>query len=172
MKCLHIAVILLSSLFLFSMCDKSDEPGSDRDTGKFMGQISDPVKKFLGDEILSILQSPDRVESYKVKFHKNRAEKNLGGYPIIDKGKVLVPKQIEILQSVFMDEKTYLFDVVKKCLFLPEYGFRVVKDKKEVVVLLCFSCEEVTFVYKDKELLEDFDNATKRLRALTDSLFD
>ena len=93
------------------------------------------------------------------------------GYPVKGKGPDLAPKQIERLQLMLLDENTYLFDVVKKCLFLPEYAFRFVRGDRSVIVLVCYSCEELTFVYGGRELLEDFNNATRRMKALTGELF-
>lgn len=158
-----ISILLLSCTFYFA-CDKGFDPG---------GGPSEKVVKFLGNEIIGLLKDPDRVESFRIGLMKDpKAKDNLAGYPILFRGREMAPKQMEILRSIFLDEDTYLFDVVKKCLFLPEYAFRVTKNGEVLVILICYNCEEVVFVYKDKELLEDFDNATPRIKLLTSGLVD
>jgi len=165
-------IITLAMLCAIAAVYLSCRQGTAPDEGKKMGtEISPKVTGFLGNDIIDVLRSPDRVESYKVKFQKTGKGNNMGGYPVTAKGSDLAPKQIERLQAILFDANTYLFDVVKKCLFLPEYAYRFVRGDKNVIVLVCYSCEELTFVFEGRELLEDFNNATPRMRALTAELF-
>lgn len=162
-----IAMAMLCAMaVVFITCRQGSTP----DEGKKM-EASRQVIEFLGNDIIDILKNPDRVESYRVKFTKTGKGNNLGGYPVTAKGPDLAPKQVERLQAILLDGNTYLFDVVKKCLFLPEYAFRFVRGEKNVIVLICYSCEELTFVFQGRELLEDFNRATSRLKVLTAELF-
>jgi hypothetical protein len=167
-KTITLAMLCMVAVVLLS-CRQGTAP----DEGKKMGtDISPKVMEFLGNDIIDILKNPDKVESYRVKFQKTGKGSNLGGYPVTAKGPELAPKQIERLQAILFDANTYLFDVVKKCLFLPEYAYRFIRGDKQVIVLVCYSCEELTFVFEGRELLEDFNNATPRMRALTGELFN
>jgi len=160
--------VLCAAVALAGSCRQETAPGGGE---KMDAKITQKVMDFLGSDIIDIIKSPDKVESYRVEFHKTGKGENLGGYPVKGKGPDLAPKQIERLQLMLLDENTYLFDVVKKCLFLPEYAFRFVRGDRSVIVLVCYSCEELTFVYGGRELLEDFNNATRRMKALAGELF-
>ncbi|HPQ54149.1 MAG TPA: hypothetical protein PK253_12950 [Spirochaetota bacterium] len=161
-----VATVLLMSLF--SCRSQMNDQGK----GDVMVKgVSEKVVRFLGNEIIEIIKSPDTVESYTIKIKKADTGTRIAGYPVISRGPNLTPQQIDQIQSVLLDQNTYLFDFVKKCLFLPEYALKFRKGTYEVVVLLCFSCEELTFVCNGRELLEDFDNATPKIRGLIQALF-
>jgi hypothetical protein len=166
-KTIALAILCAAAAMVLS-CRQGTVP----DEGKKMEtEISPKVTGFLGNDIIDIIKSPEKVESYRVKFQKTGKGTTMGGYPVTAQGPDLAPKQIERLQAILLDANTYLFDVVKKCLFLPEYAYRFVRGGKNVIVLVCYSCEELTFVFEGRELLEDFNNATPRMRALTGELF-
>ena len=133
--------------------------------------VSGKVAGFLGEDILGILNTPDRIESYSIQIHKSDGESTIAGYPIITRGRNLSEKQVEELRDLLLAEETYDFEAVKKCLFLPEYALQAIKGDLRVKILVCFSCEELAFVYGGKELLEDFDGATPRLKIIIDELF-
>jgi hypothetical protein len=138
----------------------------------FTGQVSARVKNFLGSDILHIVENAHRVQSYRIDYRRSsKKEGTLGGYPVIATGSELVPKQVEILRSVFLDERTYRFDVIKKCLFLPEYAFRLMWGDEECLLLVSYTCKEVTFMHGGREKLEDFDSAVPVVRLLTHGLF-
>jgi hypothetical protein len=176
MKVTAIGILLGIVLFLPS-CDpcSCDKIGTRKITpagGPFPGVISANVKNFLGRDILNIVENAHRVQSYRVDFHRSaKKDGTLGGYPVIATGSELAPKQVEILRSVFLDERTYRFDVIKKCLFLPEYAFRMMWGDDECLLLVSYSCKEVTFIHGGSEKLEDFDSAVPVVRLLTHSLF-
>ncbi len=129
------------------------------------------VAEFLGSDVIEIISGPDSIESFRTNLQRTNRGETLAGFPIIERGRALSREQIERLKTVLLDEKTYRFGVVKKCLFLPEYGFKIRKGTSEVILLLCFSCEELKIVIGGVERLEDFDNATPQLRRLVDELF-
>ncbi len=129
------------------------------------------VAEFLGSDVIEIISGPDSIESFRVNLQRTNQGESLAGFPILERGKALSRAQIERLKTVLLDERTYRFGVVKKCLFLPEYGFKIRKGNSEVILLLCFSCEELKIVIGGVERLEDFDNATPQLRRLVDELF-
>ncbi len=173
-------LLFLLCIFLGLACgDKvACGPDGDHDTSIErmypLNRVRQSVKSFLGRDLLDILSMPDRVECFRIGFHKSGrgdAGAAVGGYPVLARGKDLNPKQIDILQSVFFNEDTYRFDVVKKCLFLPEYAFRVVRGGTEAVIIISYSCKEVVFQCNGVEKMEDFDNAVNMIKFLTDSVF-
>ena len=136
------------------------------------GAVSAKMVRFLGSDIIEILKAPESIESYRVELHKTNRAGSLGGYPVHQRGPALNARQITQISSLLLDEQSYLFDVVKKCLFLPEYAFKAVRGGKSVVILICFSCEELLFVYENREILEDFDRVTPKMRSLIEELFN
>ncbi len=149
--------------------------GGVNDEGSAMREkitASPKMVRFLGADVVEILQAPERIESYRVGMRKSRQGDTIGGYPVLGRGPALSAAQVTQLASLLLDEHSYLFDVVKKCLFLPEYAFRAVRGGKNVVVLICFSCEELLFVYENREILEDFDRITPKVRTLIAELFN
>ncbi|MBN1534034.1 MAG: hypothetical protein JXA20_15295 [Spirochaetes bacterium] len=169
--------ILLGFVLILPSCDpcSCDKIGTRKITpagDPYPREVSASVRHFLGSDILNILKNAHRVQSYRIDYHKStKTEGTLGGYPVIAAGEELVPKQVEILRSVFLDERTYCFDVIKKCLFLPEYAFRLMWGDEECLLLVSYSCKEVTFIHGGRERLEDFDSAVPVVRLLTHSLF-
>jgi len=136
---------------------------------------TDPVKDFLGPEIIQIISQPNSVGSFQVA--RELAEltvpkKNqLGGFPILKVGPKLNQEQIKQFQTLILDKGNYLFNVDKRCLFRPQAGLLFIKDKKEVEVLLSFSCASWLFAYDGERKNQDFDPVKKTLQNLVDALF-
>jgi len=135
----------------------------------------DSVKNFLGLKMSTILSEPDRVESFLVKpelADKPTAENQvLNGFPIKKIGSQLNDEQIKTFQKFIFDEKSYNFEVVKKCLFRPDLGLRFSKGEETVIVLLSFSCELWQFSHRDIQKIEDFDSITEKLLEFQNVLF-
>jgi hypothetical protein len=108
------------------------------------------VKNFLGDKAVDVLSAADRVEVYRIQGFRpdpqkkpdDKAEK-IGGYMVLAKGKEQGKEFAGRLREVLFNDKTYLFDVAKLCIFDPGVAFRMRKGEVTVEVLLCFSCDEV-----------------------------
>jgi hypothetical protein len=136
---------------------------------------TDPVKDFLGAEIIQIISQPDSVESFQMgsELAKPTVPKKhkLGGFPILKVGPKLNKEQIIKFQKLMLDKGSYLFNVDKRCLFRPNTGLLFLKDKKEVEVLLSFSCASWLFVYDGEGKNQDFDPVYKPLQTLVDALF-
>lgn len=136
--------------------------------------ITEKVKTFFGEEILTILSDPDSVLSYKVKpvTKKNKTAKDkLYKYPIVKRGPKLDKDQILYLKNIILNEKTYDFKYSKRGFLFPEYAFEFIKGEKKVLVFVCFNRNELMFYYKKKELIEDFDSALKEVKELVHKLF-
>jgi hypothetical protein len=135
----------------------------------------DPVKEFLGSEIIEILSNPASVQTFVVGpelAESTVPEKNrLGGFPILKEGPKLTPEQIKPFQTLVLDKGSYFFERDKRCLFRPDTGLYFVKGEKDVEMLISFSCAKWLFFYDGNEKMEDFDPAYKPLKKLRDSWF-
>ena len=134
---------------------------------------SQKVADFLGSNLLDILSSLDSIESYQISPKKADSTNQVEGYPVIKKLPVLSKDQMELLKSILLDEKTYLFDEVKKSLFIPEYAFLLKSVKGQAVLLICPSSDVLQFIADGKKILEDYDGAEdskNKLRGLIEDL--
>ena len=136
--------------------------------------IAPQVQKFLTCEIIAILSQPDKVESFRVKAIKADAsipvKNQLGHYEINEQGQDLTGKNLDLFQALVFSEKSYIFDMEKRCRFYPNVGLYFIKDDKSVAVLFATSCSLWQFVYGDDEKLEDFDPVHEQL-TLVNHLF-
>ncbi len=131
------------------------------------------VKNFFGDVILGIIDGADKAASYKVKTEKMKIPmgKNIYGYPVISEGPALDSSQLAVFKNILLDENTYDFKWAKKSFVFPDYAIVLKKGNEEVIVFIDFYRKELLFVYKGKELVEDFDNAEKQVKKLVDDIF-
>jgi hypothetical protein len=132
------------------------------------------LESFLGP-MKPILMSPNRVESFivgaEIADASVPAESQLGGFPILELGPELTPEQLKQLQTIVLDDKNYVWQRTKKCLFRPEVGLRFIKGAEETAVLLSTWCNIWSFSYQDQEKTKDFDPAAKKITALLKSIF-
>jgi len=135
----------------------------------------DPVKNFLGAEVIQILSKPDDVESFLVGPELAEStipeRSQLGGFPILKVGSTLKKEQLETFQSLVLDEKSYLWKSAKRCLFRPEIGLRFIKGEDVVEILLSNWCSLWSFVHQGKQKIEDYDPISAKLEDFCTSLF-
>lgn len=136
----------------------------------YAGEAELRIKKLLGSH-WRIYAAPDRIDSYIVGSDLAESGETIEGYPVLRRGAPLSAAQAETLVGLIFDENTYNFNSVKKCPFLPRLGLVFRKGDDSAHVLLCFSCDEVSFGRGDKGSIEDFDNARRPLLALAKQLF-
>ncbi len=154
--------------------------------------VPNDVRRFLGEDAVSILQHPQRVELYRVRS----ASIGHGGIPVsataptsnrIDDLEVraVAPKQDadfgRKFGALFLSRDAYLFGFVKACIFQPDTVVRVHGPGGGgwVQFVLCFSCSEfyvATFDEHGKRVHsgadpEDFDGVEDRLKSLIDRAF-
>ena len=101
---------------------------------------------------------------------KDKSIAAICGYPVINNGPELPASELAGLKRILLDEKTYDFKYAKKAFVFPDYAFVLFKGSEQVAVLFDFYRKEVLFVNEGKELVEDFDNAEKDVRNITDRL--
>lgn len=102
--------------------------------------------KTVGKEIYTTLSNPTSVK-------------------MVGQG-LLSQAEIERLQKFLLEDKGYIFDRTKKCLFVPEATFVFEAEKEQVVVFLSFFCKQIKFVRGDQTIVLDSDPMDKELKAL------
>jgi hypothetical protein len=133
---------------------------------------------FGGQPTLDALKTAKSVEALRVdgksydstKFADGKA--GVAGYEITSEPVKLTDAQIQQLAGILADPRTYSFDIAKGCEFLPGVALRTTAGKQDVVILLCFGCNELAIYVGGKHVgHEDMDNARGKLGALAKELF-
>ncbi len=133
------------------------------------------VQGFFGAEVYQILSSPERVESFRMFPEPASKEvpenKQLAGFPIEKVGPTLTNDQIKMFQTLVLSDRSYLFEVEKRCLFRPDTGLRFTQGQKTVEILLSYSCDLWQFSIQGDTKTEDFDPVKTELLDFRQSLF-
>ena len=156
------AILLGVSILLLAGCGKVD---------------SRVVTLYGGEQTFAALQSATTVEALRIDPKKydeklTDGEQGIAGYPITSEPVRLSAGQIKSLVAVLSNAGTYDFDIAKGCEFMPGVALRTTAGKHELVILLCYSCNEIA-IYVDGRRVggEDIDNARGPLVALAKQLF-
>lgn len=106
-----------------------------------------PSKKFkntVGKEIYSILSSPESVK--------------------MEGNSLFSESEMRTLQKFLLEDKSYVFDRTKKCLFVPEVTLVFESEKEQVVVFLSFFSKQVKFFKGDRTIILDSDPMDEELK--------
>jgi hypothetical protein len=144
-----------------------------------VGCVDDPrvAGLFGGEATFAAIKSAKSIEAVRIdgKKHDEKlvgSDTALFGYPITSKPVQLTPEQIKTLGTILANPGTYSFDIAKGCEFLPGVALQTTAGKQEVVILLCFGCDELAIYVGGKRVgHEDFDNARGKLAALMKQVF-
>ncbi len=126
---------------------------------------NDLVLDLFGEEMLSVITGAERVESFSV----------IGAGQTREPGRDLTAAQIAEIQEILTDPGSFLFGIVKKCLFIPDAGLRFVSHLGEVEILFSSTCR--TFLATSatgarldsdgtRDAYEDYDPVAHRIDAL------
>jgi hypothetical protein len=131
------------------------------------------LDQFLG-AMKPILAEATKVEAYLVEPEINPTiseDSKLGGFPV-KKGPVnLTAEQMKALKTLVLDEKSYFWGAVKKCIIRPEVALRFLKGNEEVSILFSPYCKVWTFVHQKKQANQDYALVKKSVEDLLNSLF-
>jgi hypothetical protein len=111
--------------------------------GCLRSSSSSLFKERVGNEIYAILSQPKHV---KVEGQRSLTE-----------------PEIQALQKFLLEDKGYIFDRTKKCLFIPEVTLTF-ETKEKVVVMVSLVCKQVKYVSKDKTITLDTDPMSDELK--------
>lgn len=104
----------------------------------FAGEPSAKIKAFFKPEILDILSGVEHVDVFRVKPAN-------AGFAILATGSVWNGEKAKQVAALFLDEKSYEWDLKKACDPMPGVLFKIYKGEKYVEVALCFECNIVAF---------------------------
>lgn len=95
----------------------------------------------------------------------------IGRHLIQAQGPALSREQLREITSIVIDPRTYDFRLAKLCTFEPGVIFRLHRGAEEMMLLLCFKCDELMISIDGKSKTEDFDFARPRLVTVVKQLF-
>lgn len=110
------------------------------------------IVQTIGDEAFDKLSSAHRIAVMKVKPEPS------GNFQVQGQALLLNSKQMQKLLMLLTDDNSYLFDVTKRCLFIPEYALQI-QGEESLLLLLSPSCKQIRFlnVHENKHLTLDID---------------
>ena len=139
------------------------------------------VLTFLGEPATRILKGGTRVEAFRINnsgpIDPAATGPMIDRYPITVTGPEQDARFAARLAAVFLDGKTYDFNMAKGCMFNPGVAFRVWAGRECVELILCFECTEFKLIVKDaqgkpvRKVGEDFDGARPALVKLAQDAF-
>lgn len=170
-------VRLLAGLVLVLLAVRLDAlPFDKRPAQRPVGEDRPAARKFVVDKARDILSSPDLVESYRVdgdfkaqSQRGSKAEERLADYPILGRGPALSKAWVRRLFRLVSSPKQYGY--LKQCLFEPGVGLRYRKGMDELILLICFHCDDWEFQYRGNTTGEPFDAIRADLVRLAKELF-
>lgn len=155
--------ITLLSLFFLLVCSSTRFNVKDSPSQK--------TQAFLGEEFISILSHPDQVKAYRLEANDLDKPDNIIEYPVSEWGPYLETEQINRLQKLIFNDRSYNFETKKRCQFQPSIGYEFVKTGKKAYVILCFTCNEIMFVIGNNTKVEDIDAVIDQYMAMKKEIF-
>lgn len=143
-RCLFASVSFLMAGLGIVGCDYSSPHA---DFGQLWGK--------LGAGIVDTIKQPNSVDYYNVAPALPGAGPQT--YQPANKEQALSDENIAKLQKLLLNDSHYLFGVQKKCVFVPETGFRFKKKDKDVVLLVSLSCQQVVYDLGGQQIRLDID---------------
>jgi hypothetical protein len=133
---------------------------------------------FGGQPTLDALKTAKSIEALRIdpknydETKLNDGKTGIAGYKITSEPVELSADQIKALVAILANPGTYSFDIAKGCEFQPGVALRTTAGKQEVIILLCYGCNELEIYVGGKKVgYEDTDNARGKLVALAKELF-
>lgn len=165
---LRCALLLSASVALLA-CSTGDglrEPGSG-------------ARQFLGDRAVEILQSLERVDSYRVQRELGAppaGEPLIAGMRLLARGPALDSAQRELVKRLLFDDDSYEFEMAKGCEPTPGVLLRISSGARTLDLALCFECKMWGIGVQSApdafpRPWEDFDPVNQELVALVKELF-
>lgn len=121
-KCFSILFVFFIGLLIFNSCYKD----------------SNLLYDYFGKEIVTHMKNAKEIKIYKINpiFHDE--------YKIENFIRTLNSNECENIKKMLLDESSYVFNLDKRCLFLPEYAL-MFDDNDELLLLLNFSGKQIAF---------------------------
>lgn len=131
------------------------------------------VANFLGADMLDIIATADRVESFQLEAKTDVTEPAVQGYAVSAPGPELTVGQIERFRTLIFAESSYVFDKSKRCPFLADAGFVFHAGERQASVVLSQSCMLWSFARAaERGKIEDYDPIEADIKTLLAELFE
>ena len=128
-----------------------------------------------GKRIAQVIARAERVDVFSLqgafKPSSETGSDFVAGYHWTARGASLDARSAFELIDLLFDKNSYLFGIVKKCPFIPEYGLRFHRGTESIDVLLSFSCQRLAFVQGGTRRIENIDPVKGRLKKIINTVF-
>lgn len=133
------------------------------------------IRRIFGNsQGLSALNHAERIDVYRVEAPANRNTPGnaLEDFPIIRGPVVISQADADLLLATLQNQKSYLWEVRKACIFSPGVRFDFIRGRDQLSVLLCFECDTLVNYLNGKMVGGgNTDNARPALVRIARSLF-
>jgi hypothetical protein len=168
-----VAWVILSLAVVTLTTSACEADGNRSDVGGF--RVTESVESFLGPEAAGIIAEADRIEPFMLKASlvpgSHTGPDAIGGYRWMARGADLATEEVIAFKQLLLDEQSYDFDIVKKCVMVPEYAFRFSRGDRRTVVLVSLDCLMWGIRDGREVRVEDFDPVERRLKAIIETVF-
>ncbi|MCB1112504.1 MAG: hypothetical protein H7A37_10060 [Chlamydiales bacterium] len=110
----------------------------------------------------------DAVETIKnsqdVTFSKAAPDSN-NNFKIVGEPRALSHLDYAALKQILLDDRSYIFDKTKACLFIPE-AVITFNASAPVKVLISPSCKQLKFLYEGESVILDCDPIMENLKTM------
>jgi hypothetical protein len=119
------------------------------------------LQKKIDSEALRVLKDSNSVTAFTIQAKIN------GSFQITSE-KDLTTDQIASLRKIVLPDPGYIFDMHKRCVFIPDIGFSF--DNERVVLLISRSCQQIKFLETGTETILDYNPQKKDIEAFIKKL--
>ncbi len=167
---------IVFSMFLSIMVCKGQEESLDNPAPRKTQEelwLTKKLKQIFGDSVINIINNADTIEAYHLNWKRLDTTKNgFQNYQVLKKIPVLTKNQSDSLIKIIANEKSFICSKWSKlCEFNPEFGYRFINGKKNLIVLVALDCDILRFVQSNKNVKMDIDPAHNEFLSLKNMLF-
>lgn len=132
-------LLLIATLFAIIGCK---EVSSSKEKNSHADSL---VQTHLGINFLDHVEATKSIAIYKV------TPQFPSSYKIEKESVEMHPSDVQSIKEILSSDKSYLFNIKKKCPFLPEYALELRGEKEGMTLLYAPSCKELKRVHGELE---------------------
>lgn len=83
----------------------------------------------------------------------------------------LSSEQISSLQALLLDDSHYIFDMKKKCMFVPQYSYTFKQQENSVTVVVSELCQKIKIIADNLVVFIDDDPMATALNTFNNNVF-
>lgn len=125
------------------------------------------LEEKVGEQVVSVLRSSEAVQVFRLGPPPVPTIERLGDYPILETGPYLTLDQVGELRGLLLNDEHYQFDLLKRCVFVPDVGYVFQTENDEVGVFISFSCKQVQICFEGNCLRIDIDSMLEMLEGFS-----